>query len=128
MNTNAPCISARSFARLAAVVASIALSGYAEAGDQTVSVSETVSTVGIDLNTPEGARKAYIRLKIASRRVCGDSRLGLELPQVGCAEDALGNAIRSVNRPQLTMVYLRSHSIQTAEAHGIRIPILVADK
>ena len=63
--------------------------------------------------------------RIANR---GDSRLGLEQPRGGCAEDALGNAIRSVNRPQLTMVYLRSHNIQTAEAHGIRIPILVADK
>ena len=128
MNTNAPCISARSFVRLAAVVASIALSAYAEAGDQTVNVSETVSAVGIDLNTPEGARKLYMHLRAASRRVCGDSRLGLEAPRGGCAEDALGNAIRSVNRPQLTMVYLRSHSIQTAEAHGIGIPILVANK
>ena len=128
MNTNAPCSSAQSFIRLAAVVASIALSGYAEADNQTVRVSETVSVVGIDLNTPEGARKVYMRLKAASRSVCGDSRLGLEMPHVGCDEDALGNAIRSANRPQLTMVYLRSHSIQTAEAHGIRIPLLVAEK
>ena len=128
MNTNAPFSSARSIVRLAAVVASIALSGYAEADSQSVNVSETVSAVGLDVNTPEGARKLYVRMKIASRRVCGDSRLGLEMPQVGCAEDALGNAIRSANRPQLTMVYLRSHTIQTAEAHGIRVPILVADK
>ena len=128
MNTNAPRISAQSLARLAAVVASIALSGHAVAGDQPVRVSETVSAVGIDVNTPEGASKLYMRLKAASRRVCTDSRLGLEMPQVGCSEDALGNAIRSANRPQLTMVYLRSHTIQTAEAHGISIPILMADK
>ena len=128
MNTNTSRLGARFFVRLAAVVASIAVSGYAEAGDQTVQVSKTVSAVGIDVNTPEGARELYVRLKAASQRVCSDRRLGLKLPEVGCAEDALGNAIRSVNRSQLTLVYLRSHSIQTAEAYGIRIPILVAAK
>jgi UrcA family protein len=128
MNTNAPRLSARSFVRLAAVVASITVSGYAAAGSQTVQVSKTVSAVGIDVNTPKGARELYLRLKAASERVCGDPRVGLEPPPSGCVEGALGDAIRSVNRPQLTLVYLHSHSIQTAEAYRIRIPILVAQK
>jgi UrcA family protein len=128
MNTNTPRLSARSFVRLAAVVASIAVSGYAEAGNQTVQVSETVSAVGIDVNTPKGARELYLRLKAASERVCTDHRVGLQPAPAGCVEDALGNAIRSVNGPQLTLVYLRSHSIQAAQAYGMRIPILVAQK
>ena len=128
MNTNAPRKSVRSLVRLAAVVASIAVSGYAEAGDQTVQVSKIVSAVGIDVNTPKGARELYFRLKAASQHVCTDHRVGLQPPPVRCVEDALGNAIRSVNGPQLTLVYLRSHSIQTAQAYGMRIPILVASK
>ena len=128
MNTNARRLNARSLVRLAAVVASIAVSGYAHAGNQTFQVSKTVSAVGVDVNTPEGARELYLRLKAASQYVCTDHRVGLEPPPVRCVEDALGNAIRSVDGPQLTLVYLRSHSIHTAQAYGMRIPIMVAAK
>jgi UrcA family protein len=128
MNTNASRVSAQSFIRLAAVLACVTLSGYAEAGDQTVNISQTVSAVGIDVNTPDGARKLYGRLESASRSVCSDHRTGVEPPQAGCADDALGNAIRSANRSQLTRVYLQSHSVQTAQAYGIRIPMLAANK
>ena len=128
MNTNAPRQSTRSFVRLAAVVACIAVSGYAAASDQTVQVSETVRMVGIDVNTPKGARDLYVRLKAASERVCTDHRVGLVSPPIRCVEDALGNGIRSVNAPQLTLVYLQSHGIRTAQAYGMRIPTLVAQK
>jgi UrcA family protein len=128
MTKNTPWTRPQSFVRLAAVAASIVISGYAEAGSQPIPVSETVSTVGIDVNTPRGASKLYVRLKAASRRVCGDSRVGMEVPPISCSEDALGNAVRSANLPQLTLVYLRWHSIQTAQAFGVRIPALVAKR
>jgi UrcA family protein len=128
MNTHSPRIGRPSLVGRAAAVAAIVLSVSAAAGNQTMHVSEKVSTVGVNVNTPEGARKLYVRLKAASRRVCGDTRVGLEVPQASCSDDALGNAIRSANLPQLTMVYLRWHSVQTAQQHGIRIPLLVADK
>lgn len=113
---------------MAAVAACIALSGYAEAGDQTITVRQAVSTVGVDLNTLEGARKVYRQLQSAARDVCSNTKRLDLLPQLfpaSCYEDALGNAIRSANSPQLTMVYLRSHSLDSAEAHGINLPATV---
>ena len=130
MNTHTARIRAQSFVRFAALAACVALSAYAQAGDRMVTVAEAVSTVGIDLATPEGARTLYVRLKRAARSVCGPNQLGLEAPAnpMACYEDSLGEAIRSVNQPQLTMVYLQSHSIETAEAHRISVPTLVASK
>jgi len=128
MNTNAPYITPQFFLRLATIVVSLVLSGYAEAGDRPVQVSEAVSTIGLNLNTPEGARELYMRLKAASRRVCRDPRAIVEAASSRCADDALGRAVGSANRPQLTLIYLRYHSIQVAENHGIRIPFMVADR
>jgi hypothetical protein len=45
-----------------------------------------------------------------------------------CYEQAVGDAIRSVNRPQLTMLYLRTHTLQDAAARGIDVPLLAATK
>jgi len=131
MNTNIPRFGARSFLGIAAATACLALSDHARADDHMIAVSQTVNAVGIDLGTPEGARRLYDGLKEAARNVCTDGvRLGLvpePVPWV-CYENSLGNAVRSVNRPQLTIIYLRTHSLQSAEAYGIRVPALVASK
>ena len=130
MNTNTPRIGTRSFVclALATLATSIGLSGYAHA-DGTISVSERVSTAGLDLGTLEGARALYIRLKVAAWRVCRDNALvALEPAAPSCREDVLGDAIRAVNRPLVTKFYLKSHSIETAQAHGITIPITVANR
>jgi hypothetical protein len=60
---------------------------------------------------------------------CGDgNRADLEPVGnfVGCYEQALAAAVRSVNRPQLTMQYLATHTLQDAATHGIDIPLQMA--
>jgi len=52
-------------------------------------------------------------------------RVDLQPPTsfAGCYEKALGDAVRSVNRPQLNIVYLATHTSRDAETYGIDVPV-----
>jgi UrcA family protein len=131
MNTSTPVLSTKAFICIAAVAACAVLSGPVQADDHDVTVRIPVRTAGLDLNQPPRAFELYRRLQHAANIVCGDAnRVDLEpvADFTGCYEKALGGAVGSVNRPQLTMVYLRTHSLQDAATHGIDVPPLVAAK
>jgi len=114
-----------------AIVACSLFAGSVAAKDQEVTVAYRVSTQGLDLSQPAGARELYIRLKHAAEVVCTHgNRVGLAPsadPQ-GCYEKALGNAVRSTNMPLITQVYLESHTLQQAAARGIDLPVMIASK
>jgi|HubBroStandDraft_1064217.scaffolds.fasta_scaffold1012711_1 hypothetical protein len=46
----------------------------------------------------------------------------------GCSEKALGNAIRSVDQPLLTQMYLRQHTLREAATYGIESATKLAAK
>jgi UrcA family protein len=101
----------------------------AQASDREVTVAVSVRTAGLDLSQPAVAQKLYTRLANAAYLVCGSGkRVGLKpVDDVsGCCEKAVGDAVRSANLPQLTLAYLRTHTLQEAAAHGI--PVAVAAK
>jgi UrcA family protein len=131
MNANAPVLNTKSFICIAAVAACAVLSGPVQGKDQVVTVKISVSTAGLNLGQPADAREAYRRLQKVALTLCGGAnRVGLEpLPDfAGCYEKALGGAVGSVNRPQLTMAYLRTHSLLDAATHGIDVPPVVTAK
>jgi len=115
----------------AAAVACTLLAGNVAAEGRPVTVAIHVSTQGLDLRQPAGAHEFYTRLQRAARVACthGD-RIDLEpLPDPqGCYEKALGDAIRSANVPQLTQVYLATHTVREAAARGIDVPAQIAAK
>ena len=116
---------------IAVVATCVALSGPAQAESQEVMVKIPVSAAGLDLNQPAGASELYSRLRQAARTACRDGgRVGLEPVKnfTGCYEQALGGAIRVVNQPQLTLVYLKTHTSEDAATRGIVVPTLVAAK
>jgi len=131
MNTHAPILNVKASLCIAAAAACALLSGSIQASEQMVAVSFTVKATGLDLSQPTGARTLYTRLQSAARFVCGNhSRVGL-LPDPNfavCYERALGEAVRSVNKPQLTWVYLGSHTLPDAAARGIEVPVIMAAK
>jgi UrcA family protein len=89
-------------------------------------VAYHVSTQGIDVSKPEGARELYRRLKNAAWIVCTRAnRVGLEpSPDPdACYEKALGEAISSAHIQLLTQAYLETHSLRQAAAHGIEVPV-----
>jgi UrcA family protein len=131
MNITTPFLTANSCICAAAVAACALLSGPIHANEPTVAVSISVSTAGLDLNQATDARTMYGRLTDAARVVCGRGQR-VDLRPVAnisdCIDSALGDAVRSVNRSQLTMIFLQTHSLQDAANRGIEVPVLVAAK
>ena len=115
----------------AAAVACALFAGRVAAKDHNVTVAYHVSTQGLDLSQPAGAREFYTRLQHAAWFVCTDGRrVDLE-PSADpgpCYERALANAIRSANVSLLTQAYLEKHSPREAAAYGIELPVQVAAK
>lgn len=107
----------------------IGIVGNASAAEHMVSVSVPVSSQGLDLSKPDDARTFYFRLKNAAWMVCErDPRVDLkpsEDPR-GCYEKSLGDAVRAVDTPLVTWLYLATHTLQEAAARGIRLPAKVA--
>jgi UrcA family protein len=113
----------------AAVIASMLFAGSVRAEDQEFTVAYRVTTQGLDVKQPAGARALYLRLQHAARVVCTNG-MRVDLKPVAdegaCYEKALGNSIGSANLPLLTQVYLETHTLREAAAHGIALPAQVA--
>jgi UrcA family protein len=128
---NTQLLNARSLFCIAVVAACLALSGPVHAESHDVMVKIPVSTAHLDLSQPAGATELYSRLREAAWDACREGgRLGLEPVKnfKGCYEQALGGAIRAANQPQLTLVYLKTHTWEEAATHGIAVARLVAAK
>ena len=116
---------------LGAVAGCALFAGNVAAKDHEVTVAIQVSTRGLDLSQPAGARELYSRLRHAAKIVCTHgNRVDLEPVEdpVGCYEKALGNAIWSAKLPLLTQVYLETHTSRQAAAYGIDVPAQLAAK
>lgn len=130
MYTQAAVMSSR-FVLGAVAIACTFFAGTVAAAGREVTVAIHVSTEGLDLNGPSGAQKFYERLKHAAQVACTHgNRVDLEpaADPAGCYEKALGGAIRSVNVPLLTLVYLETHTLWQAAALGIQVPPQIAAK
>lgn len=129
MNIRAPALTAKAFTCAAALVACALLSAPLQAQERIVTVKASASTVGLDVGQPAGARALYVRLRHAAIEVCG-SGMRVDLRAVddfaGCIETAVGEAVRSANLPQLTLEYLKTHTLQQAVNHRIDVRVLTA--
>jgi UrcA family protein len=115
----------------AVAIAGALFAGNVAAQGHNVNVAIHVSAQGLDLHHPAGAQELYARLKHAADVACTHgNRVDLKpsIDPVGCYEKALGEAIRSVNLPLLTEVYLETHTLRQAAAYGIEAPAQIAAK
>jgi UrcA family protein len=131
MNTRVPFFSTGRLDFLGALAACGLVCGAVQAAaqEQTLTVEVTVSTLGLDLSQPAGAHKLYVRLSNAADVVCSHgNRVDLHADSdfVGCYQKALATAVRSVNRPQLTLEYLTTHTLRDAARYGIDLPLSAA--
>jgi UrcA family protein len=123
-------------ARVSSVVGAAALActcfaGNASAAEHVVAVSVPVSSQGLDLGKPQDAKTFYVRMQNAAWVVCTrGTRVDLKPSDdlKGCYEQALGDAVRSVNAPMVTLSYLATHTLQQAAAHHIQLPAELAAK
>src|SRR5262249_40031895 len=115
----------------AATAACALFAGSVAAKDKMVTDSVRVSREGLDLTQPAEAQTFYTRLENAAWVVCTrGTRVGL-LPadnQFKCYQNALGDAVHASNEPLVTQIYLATHTLHEAAAHGIDVPAQVAAK
>jgi len=119
----------RSILGIAAVASMVFAHNAAAAKDHDVTVAIHVSTEGLHLNQPADSRSFYTRLENAAWVACTRGNRADLLPvddAKGCYETALAGAISSVRVPMLTQIYLATHSLQEAVAHGINVPTQTA--
>jgi UrcA family protein len=129
MNTKAIVLITKLLICIPLLAACGLLSAPVRAESHEVTVKISVSTADLDLRRPDGAREAYVRLYKAAYIACTHgARVDLQPPAsfAGCYEKALGDAIRSADVPRLTRLYLETHSLREAAAHGIVVPVQVA--
>ncbi len=127
MYVKIPLLSTRFF--LGTVLACALFAGTAGADEHRVIVSKRIDTKGLDLNRAADAQALYTRIRHAADDVCTRGKQVDLLPvdnPMHCYEKALGDAIRSVNLPMLTQIYLTTHTVQEAAARGIEVPSQVA--
>jgi UrcA family protein len=101
----------------------------ARAADVTVSYS--ASAAGLNLSQAAGAREFYHRLEHAARVVCTHGNRVDLVPLDhfrDCFEQTLGDAVRSANAPELTAVYLQSHSPRVVTASRDHVAVQLAAK
>jgi UrcA family protein len=63
---------------------------------------KVVSFKDLNIQTPEGAKILYHRIRLAAADVCGDSDAIMRDAVHKCVETAIDNAVRKVNAPYLT--------------------------
>jgi UrcA family protein len=115
----------------AAALACACFAGNLSAKEHVVPVSIPVDSRGLDLSKPQDAQTFYVRLKNAAWVVCTrGTRVGLTPSDdlTGCYEKALGDAVRTAQAPIVTLLYLRTHTLQQAAARGIELPPQFAAK
>jgi UrcA family protein len=129
MYTKLAVAGARSILGFAAVAGMLFAGNAPVAKDHNVTIAIHVSAKGLDLSQPADARTFYTRLENAAWVACtrGDRVNLVPVDDVkGCYEKALGGAIRSAKAPTVTQIYLATHTLQEAAAHGIDMPTQIA--
>ena len=130
MNIRAPFSSAARLGFLGALAAcGLVCSAVQAAEEHTVIAAVTVNTLGLNPSQPAGAHELYVRLGKAARVVCSHGNrvdLHADSDYVGCYQKALAAAVRSVNRQQLTLEYLTTHTLRDAAKYGIDLPLSAA--
>jgi UrcA family protein len=127
--TRAKVVNAIAPALLLLGTATVALTPIRTQADDFSPRSVRVSLHNLNLNSAEGARKAYGRLKEAAFGVCGESSEDIEVIVRGpgeCVKETLARAVLDVQSAELSKVYIKRNGIGLATLYGVTPPIVTA--
>jgi UrcA family protein len=116
-------------ALLALVTATVALSPKGAHADDFSTHSERVNLANLNLNSVEGARKAYARINAAAFNVCGEQSMDIEVMVRGpgeCVQGAIARAVLGVQSAELSKLYIKRNGVQIAALYGVTSPIATA--
>ena len=99
------------------------MSPVAEAEPPARQVSIAVSYADLDLSSPAGAEAMLGRLRLATRKICGDaphpSQLSVGVRQKSCKRSVMTNAVETLGHPTVTAAYSGRRGAQTPRAGRI---------
>lgn len=106
------------FAAIGAMVMTAAGAGAARAQDSShaVALTKLVTYGDLDLESMQGARILFARLRHAATRVCEPQR-SRQLTDDGfpsCYDSAMADAVRQINKSTLTKVYKEHNGAESA--------------
>jgi len=84
---------------------------------QAAQQSRVVHIGDLDPSTPAGAQALYQRISRVAQRVCdqgGPVNLATGVAEAKCRQKAIDDAVRQLNRPQLTALHLQPSGWQSA--------------
>ena len=116
-------------ALLALATATVVLTPIRTHADDFSAHSERVNLANLDLNSVDGARKAYARIKAAAFSVCGEQSMDIEVMVRGpgeCVQGAIARAVLGVQSVELSKLYIKRNGAQIAALHGVTSPIVTA--
>jgi UrcA family protein len=116
-------------ALLALATATAALTPIRTHADDFSTHSERVNLANLNLNSVEGARKAYARIKAAAFSVCGEQSMDIEVMVRGpgeCVQGAIARAVLGVQSAELSKLYIKRNGAQIAALYGVTSPIVTA--
>jgi UrcA family protein len=78
--------------------------------------TKTVKFADLDIQTVEGAKILYHRIRVAARQVCEpiDHDPALRASTAPCVDTAIDNAVRKVNAPYLTALRFGDSNVRLA--------------
>ena len=96
-------------------------SGMSQAGSPDTNAMK-VSSAGLNLNSDTGAHSMLKRLTIAADQVCGGANAEFDALHAAvyhaCYKETLSNAVRAMNQPMVTHVYIAQYPREAAH-YGI---------
>jgi UrcA family protein len=117
-------------ALLALATATVVLTPIRVRAEDLSAHSVHVSLANLNLNSVEGARKAYSRITAAAFDVCGESSMDFEVMFRGpgeCVQGALARAVLDVRSVELSKLYIKKNGIKIAALRGVTSPIVTAE-
>jgi UrcA family protein len=87
-----------------------------------------VSYADLNLSSAAGAKTLYRRINVAANEVCPNDSRDLALKQIhdSCLQEAVAAAVRDVNAPQLSTLYVAKNGEEAAMKLGVSAPIRTA--
>lgn len=99
-------------------ICALPLSPTADADTPARQVSIAVSYAGLDLSSPAGAEAMLGRMRLATRKICGDaphpSQLSAGLRHKACRTSVMTGAVATLGHPTVTAAYGGRRGAQTA--------------
>jgi UrcA family protein len=111
--------SLKSLVLTAVIIACAPICSYAS---EPVANADRVDFKDLNVQDANGVRHLYLRIEQAANSACGTSSKDVDVMMRGpspCVRDAVARAVRELNNPNLSQVFIEKNGVYAARQYGI---------